>query len=326
MMTARETGAPAWHTALCALLLWLASIGGAESAPAVTPTPGMIWSPAERRPLTGDELHERLEAAELVLIGEVHDNPHGHRWQARLLETHLRPGDRVGFEQLGADDAALLASAEARELLARHELDDALHWADSGWPPWPLYRPLLAAALASQAVVRGLELERGQARRVMSDGFGAVFSGEELASTGVEDHFDAGVRAVMAQEIRAAHCDALPEAMAAPMVRAQIARDAAMALRLRHGTPGRSFVIAGNGHVRKDWGMPQFLARLHPEAALLSIQIVEIFQPEATLSDFPQADPTQSDVVIFVTAQERDDPCAALRSLGEQKQDSGDQT
>jgi uncharacterized iron-regulated protein len=61
------------------------------------------------------------------------------------------------------------------------------------------------------------------------------------------------------------------------MYQVQRARDAMMADRLAaaSGKAG-GILIAGNGHVRNDRGVPWYLARLEPEARTLSIGLVEV--------------------------------------------------
>ena len=61
------------------------------------------------------------------------------------------------------------------------------------------------------------------------------------------------------------------------MMRVQRARDAMMADRLA-ATSGRGggVLIAGNGHVRKDRGVPWYLARLRPGARSVSIGLLEV--------------------------------------------------
>ncbi|MFY9514323.1 MAG: ChaN family lipoprotein, partial [Rubrivivax sp.] len=59
---------------------------------------------------------------------------------------------------------------------------------------------------------------------------------------------------------------------------AQRCRDAAMALTMQElAASGRRPVVllAGNGHVRRDWGVAQLLAVLQPQAKLLAVGVVE---------------------------------------------------
>jgi uncharacterized iron-regulated protein len=74
------------------------------------------------------------------------------------------------------------------------------------------------------------------------------------------------------QLIRIGHCDLLPESQITPMTRIQIARDRAMAQTIEDvALPGKVVVLlAGNGHVNRQLGVPQHLpATLHVKAVQL---------------------------------------------------------
>ncbi len=62
-------------------------------------------------------------------------------------------------------------------------------------------------------------------------------------------------------------------------------------------------VITGNGHARRDWGVPAIIARVRPDAVVISVgQGEDGIAPEGGF-----------DVVFDAPAPERDDPCAAFR-------------
>ena len=101
-----------------------------------------------------------------------------------------------------------------------------------------------------------------------------------------------------------AHCNALPETLLAGMVEAQRLRDAdlaaaALAAHARNGGP--VVVIAGNGHVRGDWGVPAMLALAAP-----GLRVVAIGQGEGG-SGQPY------DAWLEAESVHPQDPCAAFR-------------
>ena len=103
-----------------------------------------------------------------------------------------------------------------------------------------------------------------------------------------------------------AHCDALPEDILPGMVEAQRLRDAALAravLAAMAETGGPVAVITGNGHARRDWGLPRMLARAAPDLTLVSIGQFEA----------PPEDDPPFDLWLVTTPAPRDDPCAAFR-------------
>jgi uncharacterized iron-regulated protein len=86
------------------------------------------------------------------------------------------------------------------------------------------------------------------------------------------------------------------------MVNAQVARDIWMARLIREQLPRDVVLIAGNGHVRKDVGVPYWLASVAPAPGMRSVGYLEA--PEAR---------GRYDAVVSVAAPQRPDPCASLR-------------
>jgi uncharacterized iron-regulated protein len=110
----------------------------------------------------------------------------------------------------------------------------------------------------------------------------------------------------MAHAIRDGHCGLLPEAMIPAMVRAQRARDARLAeVVLQARVAGRQPVLlAGNGHVRTDLGVPLHLRDIAGSAKIFAVGLLE-----APASP----DDGRFDAVRITEAQERPDPCESLR-------------
>ncbi len=68
-------------------------------------------------------------------------------------------------------------------------------------------------------------------------------------------------------------------------------------------------MIAGAGHARRDRGVPLHLARLAPEARVVSLAFVEAgddAMPDADLARLPY------DLVWFTARVDDDDPCNAM--------------
>ena len=100
------------------------------------------------------------------------------------------------------------------------------------------------------------------------------------------------------------------------MLWAQRGRDVAMALSMAEaldavssaGNRGPVVLVAGNGHVRKDYGVPQVLAVIRPGTRLLSIGFGEDDAPDR------EATPAVVDVIWSTEPAQRADPCEAFRS------------
>ncbi|MBW6418942.1 ChaN family lipoprotein [Celeribacter sp. PS-C1] len=237
-----------------------------------------------------------LPRADVVLLGEVHDNPLHHAHQAAAL-SEISP-TAVVFEMLTPEQAARVT----RELRGDEAaLAEALEWDTSGWPDFSMYHPIFAA---SDAPIFGAALPREEVRRAFFDGAAAVF-GTEAERYGLTDPLPEKMQADRQQMQFEAHCEAMPLEMMSGMVEAQRLRDAAFSravIEAYQTTGGPVAVITGNGHARMDWGMPAVLAEAAPDLETLSIGQLEAAPEEAPPYN-----------LWLVTAPvERDDPCAAL--------------
>ena len=191
---------------------------------------------------------KQLPAAPLLLLGEQHDAPEHQALQRETVALLSQRGQlaAVVMEMLeqGRQTTGLPPSA------TETEVRQALHWsgeANSGWP-WAVYGPVVMAAVAAGVPVLGGNLPRANMRTAMSD------------ST-LDQRLAPEALVQQQSNIREGHCHLLPERQIAPMTRIQIARDRSLAqVAVAALQPGKTvLLVAGNGHVRRDLGVPQHL-------------------------------------------------------------------
>jgi uncharacterized iron-regulated protein len=125
------------------------------------------------------------------------------------------------------------------------------------------------------------------------------------------------VQAQRRQEMADAHCGLLPESMLDGMVLVQRARDAYLAERLHAGAEhaGTAVLIAGDGHVRNDRGVPAALARAYgvPSLAIGLLEVQHgVSRPNRYAEDFG-ADRLPFTYVWFTPRANDVDRCAELR-------------
>lgn len=251
--------------------------------------------PARAEPIDAQRL-DVLPRADVIVLGETHDNPHHHAGQARAIAA-LRPAALVW---------EMLTEAQARRMPDRREdvgeLAEALGWAGTGWPDFSLYFPLVQAAGSARHY--GAAVPRAEARRAFAEGAATVFAGD-AAAFGLARPLDAADQAMREAEQFDAHCAAMPMDMMRGMVEAQRLRDAELArvaLSALNETGGPVVVIAGSGHARRDQGIPAALATAAPAVSVLSLAFLES-APDAPLWD----------LWLVTPPAERDDPCATLQ-------------
>ena len=248
----------------------------------------------------GAALAAPWDGAQVLFLGEVHDNPAHHARQAQIV-AELQPA-AVVWEMLTPDQAALVTPDLIGDAGAMAE---ALGWADSGWPDFAMYHPIFAAAPGAGHY--GAQVSRAQARAAMTDGI-AVSFGDGAEAFGLDAALPQDQQTVREALQLAAHCDALPPEMLPMMVDVQRLRDARLAqsaLQALRDTGGPVAVITGNGHARLDWGAPAALALAAPDVTIWSLGQGEVDSgaPEGGF-----------DLVEITAGVDRPDPCEAFRT------------
>ncbi|MGJ8602529.1 MAG: ChaN family lipoprotein [Marivita sp.] len=239
-----------------------------------------------------------FDDADVVFLGELHDNPGHHVRQAEYV-AELGPTALV-FEMLTQAQADLVTP----ELIADETaLETALGWDESGWPDFAMYYPIFAAA--PDAAYFGAAVPRDAARQAMSDGVGTAFRGDATVF-GLLDPLPETQQAAREALQLAAHCDAMPQEMLPVMVDIQRLRDAELAysaVQAFEAYGGPVVVITGNGHARKDWGAPVYLMAAAPALTLAALGQGEGDAPPSGVFD----------VITWSNPVYRGDPCEAFR-------------
>lgn len=233
-----------------------------------------------------------LASQPVVLLGEVHDNAEQHGLRLAALRRLLAGGARPALlmEQFDRErQGELDRLRQGATPVAAQALIDAA--GGPGWD-WPLYRPYLAEALAHGLPIVAANVSRSDARRIISDG---------LAAGG----FDAAVPEVVleaqASAIVDSHCGQVGPPMARRMAGAQVARDQFMARLVEQHQARGVVLLAGNGHVRQDIGVPRWLA----PATRARTRVIGMLERGDT-------DTAAYDEVVFTARQPRGDPCAGM--------------
>jgi uncharacterized iron-regulated protein len=295
------------------------------------PLTGQIWSVRDQKITTPGKLSETIAEASVVLVGEVHDNVDHHRIQGWSLEVSARfnrnrKSDQAAgaavFEQIRTDQQPALdrfaqSSAAPRRSGTADDLFGLLEWDTSGWPLAAIYKPVFEVAIRSKLAIVPGEPRREQVRAVANAGLGAL-SGEERSRLKLDQPLPAELQEGLLIELEASHCGLMPKSAFTKMADAQRYRDAHLATALtgaanRHGW---SALIAGNGHVRKDRGVPRYLQELAPGKSVVSVMLVEVeagnSDPAAYIEKGPDGEPV-ADYIVFTPRAERADPCERMR-------------
>ena len=248
-------------------------------------------------------------APRLLLLGEVHDNAAGHALRLRHLQGYVDGTAHVAIamEQFDREHQADLDAAMARCRDAACVIEAAAP-DKSGWT-WDHYAPVIQLALDHDLPLLAANLSRAEASAVVKGGFGAALS-PELQAKYALDTLPEALLAAQIEEVREGHCNMLPESLLEPMARAQIARDVVMADTVLGALAGDSrpdfvFLLAGNGHVNRDVGVPHWLIASGSGEQLVATGYLEQGNEDER---------RHFDNAYLVPPAEREDPCAAFKA------------
>ncbi|RQO53406.1 hypothetical protein DBR47_24145 [Paucibacter sp. KBW04] len=268
-----------------------------QGTPAKQKAEANIVEVASGRSISRGELLQLMRKSDFVLLGEKHDNPNHHIERGALLRE-LGPSPVIIAEHLPS--SAQLRPKPSDELL--NELNKA-GFAAKQWQ-WPVHQPLFAGVAQAGQSLQGGNISRDLARQLAREGRAAMPT--DLLSLTEAAPLAPVAQAALEADLIEGHCGQLPSARLAGMIWAQRARDAAMAQRMIQAYEQGAkpaVLVAGNGHVRRDYGVPQLLQKQLRQSRLLSVGFLE---PDAPSAGAPY------DYVWISAAPGRDDPCAGF--------------
>lgn len=293
--------------AVLAFALWLAGNGPAAAR-------DVIVEAKSGRTLDLAQLADAVRRSDYALLGERHDNAEHHARRGELIRALGGRGSVVAEHLERGRHFAAAEIAKGEENDRGGEVSDleaalvAAGFDPKGWR-WPLHRPLFAAVAAAGLPLAGGNVPRELARRIAQEGEAAV--PPELAALLARAPLRAEAQARQDADQIAGHCGTLtPERLPGHRL-AQRTRDAAMAETLLAQTRKPALLLAGNGHVRLDYGVPTLLAQLAPGAKVVVVGFVESGEELASA----RRDGLYTHLWLGAPAA-REDPCAALLKTG----------
>lgn len=255
---------------------------------------------ADGTPASFAELSAAMDEADVIFVGEVHDDPAAHALQAAIWDAALAKPDRpavLSLEMFARDAQPVLDEYLADLITERHFLAAA-----SPWPSYAEdYRPMVEAAKSAGAPVVAANAPRRYANRVSRLGIGALADLSDAARATLAPipfseptaAYRAKWDALMSEMMGPMHGDASADTTEAPaspppsphgaasmpsmdnMLAAQNTWDATMAhsitLALLRQPSARVVHLVGGFHVEGGSGTPEHLARYRPGTRILVV-------------------------------------------------------
>lgn len=115
-------------------------------------------------------------AARIMLLGEVHDNPDGHRQRTNALRGEVEAGFRPALlmEQFDRENQAALTQAQCRDADCVIAAAGGKRW------EWPLYKPVIELALRYRLPLIAANVSRADAGKVIGGGLPAALEPETI--------------------------------------------------------------------------------------------------------------------------------------------------
>ena len=256
-----------------------------------------------------------LQQARIVLLGELHDNPHHHRKQAEFIHslgsTAKRPA--IVYEMLPFSLQSILDDYKGDA----ETFGETVGWNALGWPDYNHYDydKTVEAALEIKAKLIAGGLDRDDVMSVTREGF-----------KGLPDHLEQRFSSLLPKlaisppellkEQFEVHCGKIKRENLDGMVKAQWARDMALSnavlMAIENHHADKVIVIAGRGHTRNNYGIPFFIKSIAPEYSIISVALGEL--EEAPLAN-TLASLYPHDIYIETSGMnDRTDPCLYFNS------------
>ena len=291
--------------------------GPAKDKPGSEKSTARIFEVSTGQAIGFETLTEKLAAHSIILLGEFHDNAHHHRARARLIEALGQAHKSQEPFQLVVEQLAMGSSVSPNTKVSTEALLAQLKEAgfqDKAWG-WPLHEPVFRAAFSQGMAVHGGNLVPGQSMKLFQQGESAL--PEKLQGLLAKASLPAPNLQALDKALVDGHCGQLPDAMLKPMRLVQRATD--LSLLVAATEHKAAIVIAGNGHVRKDFGIPSLLPALKTSPKLVTVGFLEsdpsakAGQSGSTASNGQARHWAVYDYVWLTPPADREDPCKGFQ-------------
>ncbi len=285
------------------------------------PLVGRLWDMNSHSFISEATLLARINSADVLLLGETHDNPMHHEIQQNLLKVRIDSGVGTAMPALMMEQLDAESQSALNQALTGRNRDEVLNRVTKliKFTDWQVYQPLLAIAIDNKLPIIAANVSNQRLQPVVWRGY-AAYDANELKRLAVEEVWSESRQNYLVKNMGGAHCGQLRDELREGLTRSQRLRDALMVDSAIPSIARGVVAIVGSSHARRDIGLPLYFAARAPSARILSIGFIEVRQgatdPQAYGADSATGD-APYDVMWFTTRVNRSDPCADLGRLKE---------
>ena len=319
-------------------LLFLFVCAGCSTLSTVPhPLDGKIVNTIEKTVIDESDIDKLIASADVVYLGEVHDNPWHHELQTKTLEklvlsgaspalglemfSNSQTGDLMGFVNsysLEKKSAALTTKQERR-------LRKRLGWGKDRDQEWNYYFPLIDQARINGLPLFGIDLPSGIRRRITKLGIENLTPIEQrlVISTGFKNPI---YRKIMEQEFVRGHCGWSDPELLNKLYQTRVARNDAMATAisdmLSSITNRPIVIIVGRGHTKYNMGVYERVQSLVAEVQQVNIGFTPVQEDTHVAEEYIHQQKVDQGAVRptheflwFTPSVDLEDPCIKYKAL-----------
>ncbi|ACN15683.1 hypothetical protein HRM2_25890 [Desulforapulum autotrophicum HRM2] len=300
------------------------------------PLIGQLINTATGEILEMDTLVDDLLQADVIYLGEKHDNPEHHRLQRRIIQALIAKGKhpQLGFEFFSTGDTPLLLDfvdshrakhSDVVEKKVGTMLRKQLGWDTKSDALWSYYLELVCLAKKEALVAAGLDLSDAQKRRITRKGWDKLTKIEKqsIFSTHLDDK---NYQDYMYDLFAKVHCGMKNPRMQSRLFDTWVARNDTMAhtiTELHDTQPDRPVVvIIGGGHTEHNLGVVDRVRHLKPGISQVNVGFVEITRTPSPVHDYlapleleGYAPSPAHDYIWFTQRVSYQDPCERYKRM-----------
>ena len=249
------------------------------------------------------DLIAAIHEADIILLGEVHDNLFQHRARADLISKIQNKEFAIVSEHLVSGSEVAYSGSLLEDL-------ETIGFNKKAWS-WPVHEVLYKKFEELNLPVFGGDLSKKDINNIYK-GRGLSQS-DTLTPIIKRSALDSQSKDKLLNDLVVGHCGVVEEGLLSFMYKVQRHRDASIAYIASKVAP--AIVIAGNGHVRRDYGVPQILKKMNPDSNIISIAFLETDKLSEMTDNlikklFKDAD---TDYIWLTETVSRVDPCEKFR-------------